>query len=747
MKQTFTIEGMHCAGCADSVERALTGVDGVEDVSVNLATEKATVTYNGGIPPDVLQRAVEQAGYTLLMKTEADQSDRERENLKKARQKMWLSWGLTIPIVGWMLPEMIAGSSLGGVLLYRWAMIVLASAIIFFPGWATLQSAWKSAIRLAPNMDVLIAIGSLASLATGFVALLHQYGMAPPFRSFAGVGGMIMAFHLTGRYLETKAKGRASEAIRKLLTLEAKEASVLRDGQEVRLSVRELQPGDIMMVRPGEKVPADGLVVGGESRVDESIATGESMPVKKRKGDEVIGATINISGILKIEAVKTGEDTFLSRVIRMVEEAQSSKVPIQEFADRVTAVFVPSILVLALLTGGAWLLFPEFFGEIAARASRIIPWINPEMGSTALALYASIAVLVIACPCALGLATPTALMVGLGLGASNGILVRRGEAIQRLHEVDTIVLDKTGTITKGKPAVTDLITAECREEVLLGMAASAEQGSEHPVAGAIVDYARNNRIELHPAEAFENIPGKGIRATVEGKTVVVGTPDLLRDHEISVGSVLTEKMSELDQQAKTTVLVGIDGIAAGLISVADPIKDDSAEAIQQLKKIGFTPIMLTGDNEWTARAIAAEVGVEQVIAGVLPDQKTEKIKDLQERGHKVVMIGDGINDAPALVRADVGIAIGTGTDIAIESGDLVLVKGNLPAVIRAVDLSRATFGKIRQNLFWAFFYNTVMIPLAVIGVMHPLLAEAAMAFSSVSVIYNSRRLTRTTLST
>jgi len=742
------IEGMHCASCVNSVEQTLAELQGVKEVNVNLANESAKITYSGNLTLSDFDAAVARAGYSLLKEesetgqTKAEaQQQLDQEKLQKANSRMWWSWGLTIPIILWMVPEMIWGYTFLGELGYAAGMLLFSGIVIFVPGWETMRSAWKSSRNLSPNMDVLIAMGSLAALSTGVVALLHQFGLAPDFHSFAGIAGMIMAFHLTGRYIETKAKGRASEAIKKLMTLEAKEATVERNGEEVNVPVQDLQPGDIMVVRPGEKIPTDGVVTRGESSVDESIATGESMPVEKRKGDEVIGATLNKNGLLKVRATKVGKDTFLSQVIKMVEEAQGTKVPIQEFADRITAVFVPVVLGIAALTLVAWLLFPGFFGDIAVWGSDFLPWINPEMGAVALAFYAAIAVLVIACPCALGLATPTALMVGSGIGAENGVLIRKGEAIQLMKDVDTIVLDKTGTITEGKPGVTDIIELNDSEEAeLVRIAAAAEGGSEHPLGEAIVNYAKEKDIEMMEATGFEAVTGKGVRATVNGSPVLVGSKKLMIQEGVIVSDKVDQQLRKLEEQAKTAMLVAKDYKILGIIAVADQIKADSKQAIAKLKKFGLEPVMLTGDNERTAKAIAAEVGIDKVIAGVMPDQKSDEIKRLQEQGKVVAMVGDGINDAPALTQAQVGIAIGTGTDVAIESGDIVLVKGDLSAVVKAVRLSRATFAKIKQNLFWAFFYNVVMIPLAILGMLHPLLAEAAMAFSSVNVVGNSRRL-------
>ncbi|HEX6982477.1 MAG TPA: heavy metal translocating P-type ATPase [Balneolaceae bacterium] len=752
--RTLKVEGMHCASCVNTVEDWLMRLDGVQEANVNLATESVKVTYTGNLTLDDFEQAVENAGYQLLRnesvlgQSQAESHQQRSQNkLDKARSNMWWAWALTIPIILWMLPHMFLGYAFLGMTGMEIGMLLLSGAVIFVPGWETMRSAWKSAKNGTPNMDVLIAMGSLAALSTGVVALLHHFGLAPDFHSFAGVAGMIMAFHLTGRYIETKAKGRASDAIQKLLTLEAKEAVVERNGEEISIQVQELQIGDIMVVRPGEKIPTDGKVVDGKSSVDESIATGESMPVEKSAGDRVIGATINKNGLLKVKATKVGKDTFLSQVIKMVEEAQGSKVPIQEFADRITAVFVPVVLGIALLTLVSWLIFPAFFGSIAQWADSFIPWINPTMGSTALAFFAAIAVLVIACPCALGLATPTALMVGSGMGAENGVLIRKGEAIQLMKDVDTIILDKTGTITKGKPGVTDIISLNGdSEDTLIRWAASAESGSEHPLGRAVVDHAKELNLPLFKTDDFEAVTGKGVKARVKSEKqevrseVLIGNRGLVQEFGIPVDASVEGQLSNLEMQAKTAMLVAVDGKLSGIVAVADPIKKDSQKAIKMLKVFSLTPIMITGDNQRTAEAVAAEVGITQVIAGVLPDQKSAEVKRLQEGGKVVAMVGDGINDAPALTQADVGIAIGTGTDVAIESGDIVLVQGNLSAVVKAVKLSQATFKKIKQNLFWAFFYNVVMIPLAIFGLLHPLLAEAAMAFSSVNVVTNSRRL-------
>jgi Cu+-exporting ATPase len=715
-----------------------------------------------------LAAAVDKAGYQVASEAGDGSRDmdseleKDEQKIAGAQRRMWTAWGITIPIILLMLPEMIFGFHLLGQIGHPLGMLLLGAAVVFIPGFPTIRSAWKSAVHLAPNMDVLIAMGTLASLASGVVAVLHSFGLAPAFASFAGVAGMIMAFHLTGRYIETKAKGRASQAIKQLLTLEAKEATVLRDGREVTVPVSSLQVNDVMVVRPGEKVPTDGVVVSGSSSVDESIATGESMPVDKNEGDEVIGATINQQGMIQVRATKVGSDTFLSQVIRLVEEAQGSKIPIQALADKITAVFVPVIIGLAIVTLAAWLIFPAFFGGIAAWAAGFLPWVTPGIGSVALALYAMIAVLVIACPCALGLATPTALMVGSGMGAQNGILIRKGAAIQTLKDVRTIVLDKTGTITEGKPRVTDIVAADAAanagepggvaddsgadQTAVLATAAAAELGSEHPLGRAVVDHAREQEVQIPEGRDFEAVTGHGITATVDGAAVLVGSMELLRARGIEVPEALAERKRSLEESAKTVMFVVSGGAVMGLVAVADTLKPDSVAAVAALRELGFETAMITGDNERTALAIAGQVGIDRVLAQVLPHQKSQEIRRLQDEGHAVAMVGDGINDAPALTQADVGIAIGTGTDVAIEAGDIVLVKGDLSAVVRAAKLSRATFAKIRQNLFWAFFYNVVMIPLAVVGVMHPVLAEIAMAFSSINVVTNSRRLQKADIS-
>lgn len=783
-KRVFRVEGMHCAGCSAAVERKLKSLDGV-DATVSLPGESATITYPAGrITVDDLRRAVADAGYELEAPPEPgeDRAARERERLReseakvaRAKRRIVVAWLLTVPVILWMIPEMFLGIAWPSRLVFDLGMVALATAVLAWPGRETLRSAWRSARGLAPNMDVLIAMGSGVSVLTGVWAALHALGAAPMIMNYAGVGAMIMAIHLTGRYVETKARGRTSAAIQALLSLEAPVARVVRDGEELEVPTSEVRVGDVMIVRPGEKIPTDGEVVEGRSAVDESLATGESIPVEKGPGDAVIGATVNREGVLRVRATSVGEGTFLANVVRMVEEAQASKVPIQEFADRITAIFVPVILVVAATALAGWLLFPGFFRGVAAWASGFLPWVNPGMGTVSLAIFAAVAVLVIACPCALGLATPTALMVGTGLGATRGVLVRDGAAIQALEGADTLVFDKTGTLTRGEPRVVELRATKgalagtsvdaasgsggpeagdterpeaddawSDDRELLRLAAAVEDVSEHPLARAVVAAARERGVELPAASDVEARVGRGVRGAVEGRRVLVGSERLMRDEGVELGA-LGGEADALEAEGRTVVFAAVDGEAAGLLAIADPIKEDAADALRSLRELGFRTIMLTGDNERTAAAVARELGIEEHRAGLLPEDKVEVVRELETAGRVVAFVGDGINDAPSLKAARIGIAIGTGTDIAIEAADITLVQGDLAAVVRAVRLARATFRKIRQNLFWAYFYNTVAIPVAFFGLLHPVVAEAAMALSSITVVGNANRLRRTAL--
>lgn len=732
-KAIFKIGGMSCASCAQTIEGALRKTKGVVEANVNFAAEKATIFYNPDqIKSEELKKRVESTGYHVLEEVSAEGAEEERV-MHRAKGRMVWAWICTIPIIIWMIPEMITGSPWPNKLIYDLGLILLATPVMFVVGLPTLNSAWKSVKHITANMDVLIAIGTLASYATGFS------GFFTPIANYAGVAAMIMSFHLTGRYIEAKAKGRASQAIKKLLELGAKTARILVGSEEKEIAIEEVKVDDIMVVRPGEKIPTDGVIIEGKSSIDESMATGESMPVGKGVGEEAIGATINQQGLLKIKATKIGKDTFLSQVIKMVEECQGSKVPIQEFADKVTSYFVPTVIGVAISTFLVWFFFPGFFAGILSWADRFIPWVNPNLSIISLAVFASVAVLVIACPCALGLATPTALMVGSGMGAENGILIREGSAIQTLKDVHTIVFDKTGTITKGKPEVTDIVALEgFDEDKVLRLTASVESGSEHPLGQAIVRKAKQKGVNLIAPQDFEAVPGRGVKAKLDEKEVLVGSRKLMEGIELS--SSVEDELKRLENEAKTAMLLAADRRIAGIIAVADTLKEDSVAAIAELERMGLETAILTGDNERTGKAIAKKVGISRVLAEVLPDQKVTEIQRLQEKVGMVAMVGDGINDAPALTQANVGIAIGTGTDIAIEASDVTLVSGELSAVVKAIKLSRATFKKIKQNLYWAYGYNIAAIPIAILGLLHPVIAEIAMATSSVSVVTNANRL-------
>ena len=736
-KIILPIGGMTCASCVAHVEGALRDVPGVVDVNVNLATEKASVSFVPGVASLAdFKAAVSKTGYqvldTALEKEQVEEDEAERK-MGEARLRMRVAWAFTIPITVWMFAEMLFGIVWPNATIFNLGLILLALPVLFWVGRRTYVGGFTAVRHGYANMDTLIALGTGVALLTGPASFLI------PVANYAGVAAMIMAFHLTGRYVEESAKGRASQAIRKLLELGAKTAQVVRDGSEIEIPIDEVVVGDVMVVRPGEKIPTDGTVLEGTSAVDESMATGESMPVNKRPGDEAIGATVNQEGLLKIEATKVGKDTFLSQVIKLVEECQGSKVPIQEFADRVTGVFVPVVIGIAVVTLLAWLLVPSLMYTLV-EAGSFLPWVNPDLNVITLAIISVVAILVIACPCALGLATPTALMVGSGMGAEHGILIRNGAAIQTLKDVGIAVFDKTGTITKGRPELTDVVAINgFSEQELLGLAASAERGSEHPLGKAIVEGAKSGGIVPDEPKDFTAVRGKGIQATINGRSVIVGSRRLIRESGLKPDE-LEERLRKLEGEAKTAMLVAADGKLAGAIAVADTLKEDSVAAIKELSDMGLKTVMITGDNQRTADAIARVVGIDYVLAEVLPDGKVSEVKKLQEEYGLVAFVGDGINDAPALTQSNVGIAIGTGTDIAIEASDVTLVRGQLTGVIEAINLSRETFKKIKQNLFWAFFYNVAMIPLAVIGWMHPVLAEIAMATSSITVVGNANRL-------
>ena len=754
MRKIYRIAGMHCAGCVGSVEKSLNAVDGVE-ASVSLPAESATLTFTRDVSFEELAAAVEGAGYEIEPIAEADRGEAERSRLaetearsREAWRAMWTAWALTVPAMVWMLPEMFAGVRWPSPLVFDLGVTLLGATVLAGPGGPTLRSAWRSARGRMPNMDVLIALGAGVSVLTGVWAVLHVLGFAPMIMNFAPVGAMIAAIHLTGRFVEAKARGRSSSAIQALLSLEAPTARVEREGTELEVPTREVAVGDVMIIRPGEKIPTDGVVLEGRSAVDESLATGESIPVEKEPGSSVLGSTVNHSGALRVRATGVGEDTFLSNVIRLVEEAQASKVPIQEFADRVTAIFVPVILVVALAAFVGWFALPGVFTDAARWASGFVPWVNPELGRLSLALYAAVAVLVIACPCALGLATPTALMVGTGVGATRGVLIRDGAAVQTLDRADTLVFDKTGTLTRGAPRVVEIFAAGDRtadtEARVLGLAAAVEDRSEHPLARAIVDEARMRGIPFSRAADVEARIGMGIVGQVDGTPVVVGSARLLRGEGIPDEDIARVER-RFGDDARTTAWVAAGGRLLGALAIADPVKEDARETLLELSRRGFRTVMLTGDHEAVAAAVAEHLGMDDFRAGLLPADKVEAVRQLRAEGRTVAFVGDGINDAPALKAADVGIAVGTGTDIAIEAADITLVQGELRSVLRATKLARATFRKIRENLFWAYVYNVVAIPVAFLGLLHPVIAEAAMALSSISVVTNANRLRRTRL--
>ncbi len=744
---TLQIDGMHCASCASAVERALRRARGVRRARVDLLGEKATVVVRPEVADEALRDAVRGAGFAATVIAGPPAADvlvaRDAQRAVAARRRAMVAWGLAIPILVWMIPEMAFGRMWPSPTVYHVGMLVLALPVVVGAGWPTLRAGFVAALRRAPSMDTLIGLGVATSFVTGILATLGHVGVLPHVPDYSGVSAMMMAFHLTGRWIEAAARGRTSGAIRALLDLSARSARVVRDGETLEVPVSAVQVGDLMVVRPGERIPTDGVIEAGESAIDESLATGESMPVLRAVGDRVLGATVNGDGALRVRATGVGEATFLAQVVRLVQEAQASKVPIQALADRVTRVFVPGVLALALATFAAWWFAPEPLLRIADAAGRWLPWAVAEASPLGRALFAAVAVLVIACPCALGLATPTALAVGAGRGARAGILLRSGEAVQTLSRVQVLAFDKTGTVTVGKPAVVG-IAARGDEDEVLALAASVEASSEHPIARAVGAACAARGVVPASAEAVVAVPGRGVRGRVGGRAVWVGRPDWLAAEGLAM-EPWAEEQARMEAAGATVVGVGIEGRGRGLLALSDRPKPDARQAISDLRAMGLDVVLLTGDHARAAQAMAEEVGIERVIAGVLPEGKVAAVASLQRAGAVVGMVGDGINDAPALGAADVGIALGTGTDVAIEAADITLVSGDLAAVVEAVRLARATFRKIRQNLFFAFLYNVVAIPLAVVGLLHPLVAEAAMAFSSVNVVLNANRLRRVRL--
>jgi Cu+-exporting ATPase len=741
-KSIFPVGGMTCASCVARVEEALSSVPGVISANVNLASEKATVEYLEGTGLADMRRAVKDAGYELGPEAQALEdvttaAQRETRALKN-RFIVAAILAAAIMALGW-------GPAFVGKSYLLWA---LATPVQFWAGLRFYRGAWGALKHKTSDMNTLIAVGTSVAYFYSMIAVivpgLFATGVLEPHLYF-DTSAAIIALILLGRFLEARARGQTSEAIKKLIGMQPKTALVIREGEQREIPVEEVQVGDLIQVRPGERVPVDGIVRQGYSSVDESMISGESIPVEKKVGDEVIGATINKTGSLEIEATKVGKDTTLAHIVRMVEEAQGSKAPIQRLADVIASYFVPAVIGIAIVTFVIW----YFVGPAPALTFAFLNFV---------------AVLVIACPCALGLATPTAIMVGTGKGAEHGILIRNGEALERAHQINTVLLDKTGTLTRGEPEVTDIISAHSfSQEEVLQLAASAEHSSEHPLGEAVVKAALEKKLELSPSSDFNAIPGQGVEASVEGKKLFLGNLKLMEERGLSLNGLET-KAAELLEEGKTVMFLGLDSQVVGIIALADTLKPGAKEALQALRKMGIETAMLTGDNRRTAEAIAREAGIDRVLAEVLPGHKAREVKKLQEEGKVVAMVGDGINDAPALAQADIGIAIGTGTDVAMETGDITLISGDLMGVATAISLSKRTMRTIKQNLFWAFAYNTALIPVAAgvlylvfgktgvpsglhfilgeYGFLNPILAAAAMAASSITVVSNSLRLRR-----
>lgn len=746
-KARIKIEGMHCASCAKITEMEFAKIPSVKSSSVNGITGVAFVETEDSVTKQQLAKAVKDAGYKPVSiefeeaKTSSSFSpskksgkSKESNEINKWKRKLVGVWIFTILLAVLMYFPMIFGIMIVPKILMTPLMLIFSFPILFIFGFQTIKSGIRGFIKLQFTMDSLIALGTLVAYLTGILSFFMVI------EDFSGVSGMIMTIFITGKYIETKAKGKATQEIKKLLELGAKDARVLRTPQgsdpkgpkeEIKIPISEVKVGDILIVKPGEKIPVDGIVTKGGSSVDESMVTGESLPVEKTVKSPVIGATLNQDGVLYIKATKIGKDTFLSHIIKLVEEAQGTSVPIQKVADKVTGIFVPTILIISLLTFFFWFYLTGF-----------------DLGRS---VGVAISVLVIACPCSLGLAVPISLTVGSGMGAKRGILIRKGEAIQTMKEVKTVVFDKTGTITKGKPEVVGCyiptpkgVPQDISNEIstkgktLFEIAGSLEKLSEHPLAKAIVTKA--NLTKYLSVKDFKIIRGKGVEGKIGKNQIVIGTEVLMKDNKISLSNY-TDKIKSLEEKGQTTMIVAENKNIIGVIGVADAVKEDSTLAIRLLNSHGYKTVMITGDNERTAKAIAKQVGIKEVISRVLPEDKSKKVMELQRKGF-VAFVGDGINDAPALKQANVGIAIGTGTDIAIEAGDIVLAKGSLIGVTQAIRLSKATFSKIKQNLFWAFFYNSIAIPLAIAGVLNPVVAELAMALSSITVVSNANLLRR-----
>ncbi len=733
-KAEFNVSGMTCAACANKIEKRLNKLDGVEKATVNFALESAQVEFNPG-QTDItkMKEAIKKLGYSIEVKKEqaGEQLDHRQQEIAKQKKKFIISAILSLPLL-WSMVSHFKFTSfiwLPDILMNPWVQFALATPVQFIVGGQFYIGAYKALRNKSANMDVLVALGTSAAYFYSLYLSIASIGNAAhTVDLYYETSAVLITLIILGKLFEAKAKGRSSEAIKKLMGLQAKQATVVRDGTEIVIAVEEVLTGDIVYVKPGEKVPVDGEIMEGQSALDESMLTGESIPVDKSIGDTVIGSTINKNGFLKIKALKVGKDTALAQIIKVVEEAQGSKAPIQRLADVISGVFVPIVVGIAIVTFLVW-------------------YFAVEPGQFATALEKFIAVLVIACPCALGLATPTSIMAGSGRAAEYGILFKGGEHLETTHLIDTVILDKTGTVTNGKPALTDIIINEAfeiKEAEFLRLVGSAERSSEHPLAEAIAEGVKQKGIELAQASQFEAIPGYGIAAEVHDQKLWIGTRKLMAKHSVET-EFAHKAMTELEKQGKTAMLVAINGKYAGIVAVADTIKETSRQAIARLNSMGLDVIMITGDNGQTASAIAAEAGITKVIAEVLPEGKAEEVKKLQQAGKKVAMVGDGINDAPALAAADIGMAIGTGTDVAMEAADITLIRGDLNSIADAIFMSKKTIVNIKQNLFWALAYNSLGVPIAAAGFLAPWLAGAAMAFSSVSVVLNALRLQRVKL--
>ncbi|WP_081949299.1 heavy metal translocating P-type ATPase [Paraclostridium dentum] len=748
-KVDFKIGGMTCASCAKAIERAVNKLDGIEDINVNVATERATINYDiSKLKLTQIRNTIEKAGYKVLEKSESKNENLDEDKLIKEKEmktlftKFLVAVGFSIPLLyiamGPMVPSPIGPWPVPNIInpttnSLNYALIQLILVIpVMIAGNKFYKNGFKAIINKSPNMDSLVAIGTLAafvySLYTTFqMANANMVSSHEHHQLYYESAGIIIALILLGKYLESRSKGKTSEAIKKLMGLQPKVAIVIKNKKEIEIPIEEVEVGDLIVVKPGSKIPVDGIVIEGHTSVDESMLTGESMPVEKNIGDKVTGASINKNGSIKFKAEKVGSDTALSQIIRLVEDAQGKKAPIAKLADTVSGYFVPTVITIAIVTALLWFT------------------IGGQGVEFALTIF--ISVLVIACPCALGLATPTAIMVGTGKGAENGILIKGGEALELAHKIDTIIFDKTGTITEGKPKVTDIVVSKSIDkDYLLKIAASAEKGSEHPLGEAIVRFGEEKNIDFMKVEKFRAIPGYGIEVSIDNKNVLLGNKKLMDDRKISLGN-LSKTSDELASQGKTPMYIALENELGGIIAVADVVKSSSKKAIDKLHSMGIKVAMVTGDNKKTANAIAKEVGIDIVLAEVLPQDKSNEVKKLQNQGRFVAMVGDGINDAPALAQADIGIAIGSGTDVAMESADIVLMRSDLMDVPTSIKLSKETIKNIKQNLFWAFAYNTVGIPVAA-GVLYifggpllnPMIAAAAMSLSSVSVIGNALRL-------